>query len=188
MTPRPNTATARLAALALCGAVVAAVGFGIVGPVAERYAMTFEETRELRQVLAGQQFLAEQADRLQSDLVATGAKGELQSLLMTPSSDGAAAARLQRRMEDMIEGAGARLSSVQALPPLPVGTLRRIGLRLLFAADAVSVRSVLHALEYGRPVTVLDNVFIHARSDKAVGTVQPLTVRLDVFAFLPGEG
>lgn len=188
MTPRPNTATAKIAALALFGAVVAAVGFGVVGPLWERYAMAFEETRELRQVLAGQQFLAKQADRLRSELVTTEAEGELQSLVMKPASDGVAAARLQSRMEDMIERAGARLSSVQALPPQPVGTLRRIGLRFLFAADTESVRTVLHALEYGRPVAVLDNVFIHARSEKAVGTIQPLTVRLDVFAFLPGEG
>lgn len=188
MTIRPRTATSRLAALALFIAVAAAVGVGVAGPVAERYAMAFEEARGLRQVLAGQERLARQADRLRGELAETGTKGELQALLMPPASDGAAAARLQSRMEKTIEGAGARLSSVQALPPQPVGTLRRIGLRLLFSADTESVRGVLHALEYGRPVTVLDNVFIHARTDKAVGTVQPLTVRLDVFAFLPGEG
>ena len=187
MTPQPNTAIARLAALAFFGAVVAAVGFGIVGPVWDHYALAFEKTRELRQVLAGYQQVARQAESLRTQLDKSEADGGLGSLVMTPASDGVATARLQSRMERMIEKAGARLSSVQALPPQPMGTLRRIGLRLLFAADTGSVRTVLHAVEYGRLVTVLDNVFILARSEKAVGTVQPLTVRLDVFAFLPVE-
>ena len=187
MTPQSNTATAKLMALALFGAMAAAVGFGVVGPVWDRYGMAIEKTLELRQELAGYQQVARQAESLRTLLDKPEADDGLGSLVMTPASDGVVTARMQSRMERIIEKAGARLSSVQALPPQPMGGLRRIGLRLLFAADTGSVRTIFHALEYGRPVTVLDNIFIHARSEKAVGTVLPLTVRLDVFAFLPGE-
>lgn len=187
MTPQPNTATAKLTALALFGAMVAVVGFGVVGPVWDRYGLAFEKTLELRQELDGYQQVARQAESLRTQLDKSKADDGLGFLVMTPASDGVVTARLQSRMERIIEKAGARLSSVQALPPQPLGTLRRIGLRLLFAADTGSVRTILHALEYGRPVTVFDNVFIHSRSEKAVGRVQPLTVRLDVFAFLTGE-
>ena len=62
-----------------------------------------------------------------------------------------------------------------------------IGIRLQFAANAESLLTVLHGLEYGRPVAVVENVFIHASTAQAVGNEKSLSVRLDIFSFLqPG--
>ena len=114
-------------------------------------------------------------------------EGAVGDLMLESSSEGAALARMQERLTRAVDGAGGQMLSVQALPSEASGPLRRIGLRLQFAADAESLLTVLHGLEYGRPVTVLDNVFIHATSARAVSNERALSVRLDVFAFLqPG--
>jgi hypothetical protein len=57
-------------------------------------------------------------------------------------------------------------------------------LRLQVTADTTQLRDILRSLEYSRPVTILDNVFIHSKSARAVGVERPLVVRLDVYAFL----
>jgi hypothetical protein len=69
-----------------------------------------------------------------------------------------------------------------------MATARQVGLRLQFTADTTSLRTILHALEFQRPVAIVENLFIYGRSAKAVGNPLPLNVRLDVYAFLPVEG
>ncbi len=187
MLPRPGTVTGKLMSLALAGVVAAAVGFGLGYPLVAQYDRVLEEIRQQRRAIADYQQVTRQADKLRRALATFKDDTSLKSQLMESVSDGAAVANLQSRMEHTIERAGARLTSVQALPPEPTGTLRRIGVRLQFVADAQSLREILYALEYGQPVTTIDNVFVHSRSSKAVGVNRPLTVRLDVFAFLPTE-
>jgi len=185
--PRPGTIASRLIALGLLVAVAAAIGFGAVRPIAAVYASMFQEVRQLRQTLASHQQTEREAEKLRHQLAELRTAGPLSSLVMAPSSDGAALAKLQGQLAQTIESSGALLTSIQALPAQPAGALRRVGLRLQVTADTNSLRAILHALEFARPIAVLDNVFVHSQSARAVGVERPLTVRLDVFAFLPGQ-
>lgn len=187
MTPRLGTPASRLLAGGLAVAVAAVVAFAVVAPIASVYASAIRDVRQLSRTLANHERVEREAGKLRLQLTDLRTESPLASIAMAPSSDGAAVAHLQSRMAQVIESSGALMNSVQALPTKPAETLRRIGLRLQFVADTKSLLAILHALEFGRPVAVLDNVFIHSWSAKAVGVDRPLSVRLDVFAFVPGE-
>ena len=88
-------------------------------------------------------------------------------------------------MQSIIGAAGAWLTSVQPLPATVEDGHRRIGLRIAFTAEIGALRDILFALEYGRPVMILDGVYIRARSSRAVGVARPLEARIDVFAYKP---
>ena len=56
-------------------------------------------------------------------------------------------------------------------------------MRVAFATDIEALRDILYALEYGQPVMILEGVYVHARTSRAIGVGYPLDVRIDVFAF-----
>lgn len=185
---RRGSAASRLSALLLAVVALAVLGVAVVGPAHTRYADNARRIDELRAQLAALEAAAGRAAARRAALEKLGRDPDLRDLLLPPASEATATARLQERFGAIIEGAGARLSTTQVLPVKAAEAVRRIGLRLQFTADTKSLRAILHALEFGRPATVLESVFIHARTSNAVGAILPLTVRLDAYAFLPVGG
>lgn len=185
---RRGSIQSRLAALALTIAVVAVLGLAIVQPALTKYADGARRIETLRGQLAKLEAAAATAAARREELGRLGGESGLRGLLLPPASEATATARLQERFGGIIEQAGARLSTTQVLPVRATATVRRIGLRLQFNADTASLRAILHAFEFGRPVAVVESVFIYGQSAKAVGNPLPLTVRLDVYAFLQAEG
>jgi hypothetical protein len=187
MMPQSGTLPARLSALLILVVLAAALWTILVQPLVSAYTDRFVEVRQLRSQMSNLNGRDRNAGDLARNFDQLKAQLADRALVLPATSDGGATAQIQRRVEQLLGEAGARLSSVQALPPLSADGLRRVGLRLQFSADTPSLQAILHDLEFGRPALVLENVFIHARSDRAVGVVRPLTVRLDIFAFLLGK-
>lgn len=184
----PNgTPLARVTAAAILTIVLALIWLILVDPLVTAYDQAVFEVRQLRAQLITTRNRTENGDALRGELDSLRSQISDRALLMENVSDGAAVARLQQRVEGLLERSDARLSSVQALPVRPSDGFRQVGLRLQFSADVVSLRAVLHGLEFGQPAVVLENTFVHARTDRAVGLARPLTVRTDVFAFLTGN-
>ena len=178
---------ARLTAIGLLAAVILIGVFGIGAPLrkafsdnARRIGVLYQDLASQEATLRGTEARRRSLDRLKKD-------GKVRGLTLPASSAGAAAAGLQERLAGIVGTAGGRLTTVQVLEAESPGPVSRIGLRLQFTADTIQLRDILHALEYGRPVTILDNVFIHSQSARAVGVERPLIVRLDVYAFLQQE-
>ncbi len=177
----------RLAAPGLLAVVVAAFLYVAGAPLMAQYrakqaeiAATVQSLRVHRGAGRRQAALRRTIDRLEDSR-------SLDGLLLPSGSDGAAVAAMQERTQSIIGDAGARLTSALALPAEPIEGHRRIGLRLQFAADVEGLRRILHALESGRPAVVLDNLFIRGRTSRAIGAVNPLDTRVDVFAFKPAD-
>jgi len=185
---RPGSLPSRLAALALAALVAGAAALALGRPALTSYADAGRRIETLRGELAR---LAAAADRAEARRRALGRLDRdtgLRGLLLPPASEATATARLQERFATIIETAGARLGAAQALPVTALGSTRRIGLRLQFTADTRSLRAILHALEYQRPVAVVESVYVYSQSSRAVGAPLPLNVRLDVFSFLAAGG
>ncbi len=185
---RRSSIQSRLAALALTIAVVAVLGLAIVRPALTGYADGARRIETLRGQLAKLAAAAATAAARREELGRFDQDPGLRGLLLPPASEAAATARLQERFGGIIENTGARLSTTQVLPVRVSATARQIGLRLQFSADTKSLRAILHALEFDRPVAIVESVFVYGQSARAVGNPLPLTVRLDVYAFLPAEG
>lgn len=185
MTLARNTTVSRLAALVLLVTVVAGPLAGLGGMLASRYEAALSEIRDRQRAIERYRQAADRAPDLQRRIDRLRENTDADTLLLAPGTDSGATATIQRRLEAVIAAAGAQFTSVQALPAVDGGDYRRIGVRVQFASDMKALVDLLLALEFGRPATVVDNLFVHARSARAVGVVNPLAVRADVFAFMP---
>ena len=85
----------------------------------------------------------------------------------------------------MVAASGAVVTSVQALPAESGEGLQRIPVRVKLSADTAGLFALLHALESERPVLLIDNVTIGARTSQAVGAGRNLDVQFDVVGFRP---
>ena len=185
---RRGAPLSRFAAVLLAAAVVAFLALGVARPALTKFADGERRIETLRGLLTKLEAAAERAEAWRRAPGQRPVGSDLQGLLLPPASEATATARLQERFGGIIETAGARLSTTQVLPVKALAMARRIGLRLQFTADTLSLRAILHALEYQRPVAVVESLFVFSQSSKSVGNPLPLTVRLDVYAFLPAEG
>jgi type II secretory pathway component PulJ len=67
------------------------------------------------------------------------------------ANDGVASADLQTRLKEFTESAGARVRSLQTLPPRTLGGAHYISARIEIYGSLQSVRSAVYAIESGRP-------------------------------------
>jgi hypothetical protein len=175
---------ARFAAIGLLAAIILIGVFGVAAPLQTAYSDTARRISVLYQDLANQEATLRGTEARRRSLDKLKKAGTIRDLTLPASSAGIAAAGMQERLARIVETAGGRLTTVQVLETASPGPVSRIGLRLQFTADTTQLRDILRSLEYSRPVTILDNVFIHSNSARAVGVERPLVVRLDVYAFL----
>lgn len=183
MTLVRNSLPSRLAALGLLLLALVALGFGFGAPLVAHYQASVARIEASLHRLEVNRRIARRDAALRQAIERLKENRALDGLLLPAGSDGGAVAILQDKVQSIITQAGARLTSTQALPVEPGEGHRRIGLRLQFAADIEALRRILHGLESGRPALVLDNLFVRGRTSRAVGVVNPLDVRIDVFAF-----
>ena len=182
-----KSAASRIAALSLLVALCSLVGVGVGLPLFSEYRLVLAKIEHYRATLDGYERVARRETALRRWIESLKQNQSLEGLLLAAGSDSSATAAMQNRLQSIISDAGAWLTSVQALPAVPGDGHRRIGLRVQFVADINALRNILYGLEYGRPAIVLDNLFVHARSSRAIGVVDPLDVRIDMFAFKPED-
>ena len=164
---------------------MAIVGLGLGFPLVHEYRMALAEAERYRVALDGYQRVARREADLRQRIDTLKRDRSLEEVLLPSGSDSGATAAIQDRVQTIVGSAGAWLTSVQPLPATLDDGHRRIGLRVAFATDIGALRDILYALEHGRPVMILDDIYIHARTSRAVGVAYPLEVRIDVFAFKP---
>lgn len=164
---------------------MAIFGLGLGFPLVREYRMALAEAERYRVALDGYQRVARRETVLRERIESLGRDRSLEEVLLPPGSDSGATAAIQDKVQSIIGSAGAWLTSVQPLPATLDDGHRRIGLRVAFTTDIGALRDILYALEHGRPVMILDRVYVNARTSRAVGTAYPLEVRMDVFAFKP---
>ncbi len=175
MMPASGTPAARLLALSLLAAILALPVWLAAGPVTDAYRIAVAELRGADAALA----------RIAAD---RGAAPADPALLLPPGPASAAAASLQRRVQAAAAAAGGAMESVEPLPAESVDGVRRVTLRVQMRLDTPGLRAVLHSLEYGAPMVLIDNVAIRALSGRAVGADRPLSVRFDMTALQPENG
>ncbi|MEQ9640281.1 MAG: type II secretion system protein GspM [Alphaproteobacteria bacterium] len=100
--------------------------------------------------------------------------------LLVGASTSQAAAALQAQIKEAAIAAGARLDSVEALTATEDG---RLVLRARLTADTRSLQAMLHRLEAARPVLLIDELYVRARTGRAEGAGLHLDVRFDVIGF-----
>lgn len=178
----------RAAALALL--VLLAVAIWRVGaaPLYRAWHADREAVQELRDAIARLRGLAASRPAYERALAeARQASGTADALMVSPSAT-LAAADLQQRVKALIEGAGGALVSVQPTEPLAVGPFTQVGLSVRMIVSTPSLQRVLHALETGAPVVVVEQLLALARGVRAgrrpAESTDELDVRLQLSAFV----
>lgn len=174
----PGSPLYRAAALAL---LLVVVGLPLLIAVQALASAWRDAGAELRREQAALAALRAEAAAVQAAGEATG----LADLLLPAGPASAATAALQRRLQEIAVEAGGEVESLEPLPAEAADGFRRVTLRVQLRLDNPALRRVLHALEYGAPTVLVDNLTIRALSGRAVGAERPLSVGFDMTALQP---
>jgi general secretion pathway protein M len=116
--------------------------------------------------------------------VSAGDNEALQALLLPGASSAAAAAWLQQRVGELTAGSGALLLSFELIQATAAteAPLEIVTGRIRLTANTQSLRALLHAAESQRPLLLIENLYVRARSDQDTVPGGHLDVQMDVAA------
>jgi general secretion pathway protein M len=107
--------------------------------------------------------IAATTQELEAALARLERRPEVRSFTLEDQSPTLAAATLQERVKRLVESAGGRLTSTQVLESSPVGGFQKVGINVRMSVDVAAFQQVLHGLETGLPVMLVDEVIVLAR-------------------------
>lgn len=179
----PEGPRGRALALGITAVLLAAAWLAVGQPLLDMYSDAAEELRR-------REALAQRMADLAASLPEWQRAAETQTADVTPANatlDGAsdllAAASLQGLVETMANGAGAHITSSEALPAEPVKVYRRISLRLTVDATWPVLVRLLQQIERATPRMFVDELQIHAQPAAEKLREPPLDINFLVLAF-----
>lgn len=174
-------------------AALAVVGFLVV-PVQAFFAERDTQIATQRTLLARFAAVAGQQTRVEATAREADAQVENGEFLVG-TNEGVIVADLQTRLKTIAEGGGARLRSVQSLPPKTRDEVRYVGARLDISGPLAAIQRTLHAVEAGTPYLFVDAAVVRvAPPTNAPGlanaTAQEpmIDAQLDVFGAVQLKG
>lgn len=187
--PGPWQVLSRVAAVALAVLLGAAIVVGVLLPYLDwRAAAAAAVEREAALVARYRALAARDTAAGPAELPSDP---QLEALLLPATSEGQAMAALQDRLKAMSAAAGLTLVSVQPMtaelgtgspPGAMPEALRRLTVRLKLGGDTGQLSRFLYEVESAKPWLLVDNLFVNARSGRAVGPGAGLDVQVDVSA------
>ena len=160
---------------------------GVVSPLVEWYDANAEALAQRRALAGRMQDLADALPDLRRQVEASQPKDAPAAALLEGGSDAVAAATLQGLLETMCAGAGAKVTSAEALPAEQAGAYRRIGLRVSLDAGWTQLTRLLRAVQKATPRMFVDDLQLHAQPTNEKVRELPLDISLTLLAFrLPG--
>lgn len=177
--PPAGTPRARLLAVGLLGLMVAAVGYTVVRPLASLVLAGHEEAAVLEARLEGYRRIVGRRAALEAELSGLEARPEDGGDYLHAATPALAGAALQARIADLVRRHGGRVTRQQALPESDEAGFRRIAAQVRLTADITGLRTLLHALEDGRP-----RLFADGLSVRPQGGAGRLDVSLTVYGYL----
>jgi general secretion pathway protein M len=179
-------------------AVVAGIGLPWAGRVAEldaEIASRDDQMARYRQMLAS-------LPTLRAELEQERSNEDVKSFYYDAETPALAGAELQRELQDMVRGAGARLINTQFLPGGAEEEPPRVRIRAQLQGTTEALLEVLYRIEEARPFLFVDQLSVRANARRTIranprirGRRTPiqrqdgaLTVRLDIFGYALGGG
>jgi cell division protein FtsB len=168
----------------LLAAVLALFGLVIL-PAVALIGDTGRRAQRAAETAARLELVAARRPALEAELAQLRKTAPIAGLLLPAGSEGQGSAALQDMVKQAAGGAGATLVTMQTQPAATEPGYRRVALKVLLTADTPALQKLLHALESARPVAVLGNVYVRARSGQAggPGVDRLLEVNLEVVGF-----
>lgn len=178
----------RLAALLVLALVAGAVYVLAIEPVTDLSAALDAEIAETRDRIVRFQRLANTKPAYQEQIETLETKLPLDDDLLAGESAAIAAAALQDHVRAIVEANGSRVGSAQAVKPEAIGDLSAIGVKFEFDGTVETLRAILHALESGQPIVIVDRLQLRAEKprDKNAVPGERESVKLSVALHVSG--
>lgn len=185
----PDTPRRTSLALGLAFLFALIFWFGAVQPYREALGAIEARVTAARSALAVEERLAARAREVAAGLAAPQVDARRDSIATVAASVGQATAALQAKISDIIEDAGGVLTSVEPSPASRFGNeiVSPVRLRIAMTGDIVSLQSVLYNAELGRPIMVIDNLFVRSRTPRSASQAHPLDIQFDAVGFWKPE-
>ena len=174
----------RLLALALGCLALALIWLALVAPLIDVYVARAQRLAE-QQVLADHMAaLAATLPELQRQTAGAPQPAQGGPGLLEGASDAVAGAALQGRIQEMVNNAGASLTSAEMLPPRQMAGLSRIGVRAsVYAPDWPKLVALLGAIREADPHLLIDDLTLHAMNARGRDTGPALDATFSIFGF-----
>jgi general secretion pathway protein M len=181
-----NPTQSRRLAILLAVLAIAAIIAAIAGPVwmAHRWydrnlAEATDKLERYRRVAAMRPEVAKQLDALRNK--------DTRRFFLRSGAAALSAAEAQQAIQALVEGAGARLISVQAPPAKDDGRYRQVTVNVQMTANIFALRKILHAIENYTPYLFVDNLLVRSQVPgnfkPGPGAEPEMFVQFDVYGY-----
>jgi general secretion pathway protein M len=170
---------------------LALVWFGIVDPAWSWFSDRTALLEQRRELLAHMRGLAVGLPALRTAAEDKRGNSSGSATIMLPGdSDAVAAADLQERIQKMAADAGATLTAVETLPPMPTaGTWHKVALRISVSASWPVLVNMMRSMEDSPRRILIDDVHFHSPVAVAHAAVLPIQASMVLYGFRPaGRG
>ena len=182
-------------ALSLLGAFLAVVlvGAGMIVPWVDRNQLYEEEIDKLTDQIERYQRMLASLPGLQATLEQIKADPALGSLYFEGETANLAAAALQNRLKQIVEGAGGALVSSQLLPTHDQSGNSTVNVSLRLSCSTEELQEILYKIESARPLLFIDTLSVRSQQRRRSVTgrrgqppevARDLSVRVDVYGYL----
>lgn len=154
----------RALAVAILLGLVAALWFGIAGPVLGRMLDYRQAIAQAEDQLPRLRRLAASAPMLQAQLAQLRRDPRTRTRLLSGASESLAGADLQRRVNQIAQQNGAVIRSTQPLPGQDEQGFRRVAIRIAMEGDTSALQKIFYGLESSATLLFIENVQIRSRS------------------------
>jgi len=183
---RMNSTQSRRLAILLAVLAIAAIIAAIAGPVwmAHRWydrnlAEATDKLERYRRVAAMRPEVAKQLDALRNK--------DTRRFFLRSGAAALSGAEASEAIRTLVEGAGARLISVQAPPAKDDGRYRQVTVNVQMTANIFALRKILHAVENHTPYLFVDNLLVRSQVPgnfkPGPGAEPEMFVQFDVYGF-----
>ncbi|MCB1760874.1 MAG: type II secretion system protein M [Gammaproteobacteria bacterium] len=187
----------RALALGLLALLLLVVVMLLVLPLRNAFSASDERIAELQFRLQKYSTLAGRQTQIRAELEALLQQDSSGEELLGGASTAIAGANLQALLKQVVQQAGGRLESTQALPEVLQGAMERIAIRAQFSGNIEALQQVLHGIEFRKPLLFIDKMEVRIKrvrrsriAQQELGAGQQLSVSLQVSGFrrLEAEG
>jgi hypothetical protein len=194
VTTLPTGRRGKLLASGLALIFLATLWLAIAAPLIAWYDARMDMLRQREAVARHMVSVAEMLPVLQHQLLADAAKLPSSDKLLAGASDPIAGAALQGLVQDFASEAGATLTSAEILPGQPVGSYRRIGLRVsIGGAQWPVLVQLLRSIAQSTPRMLVDDLQLRAspvnvpqQATGRGGGAPPVGASFTILALRPG--
>lgn len=176
----------RKAALGILAAAVVSVVAAVGVPLLLAHRHYSDALEDIDRRLVRYERLAAARPELQRKLEAVRAL-DSRKYFLKASAPSLAAAEIQERVRQYVEGNGGRLISVQVAQPKEEGRFRQVTVTVQANANIVATRKILHAIESREPYVFVDALTVRAQVPPgfkpAPGFEPEMFIQLDISGF-----